>query len=171
MRSLGARRAWGQGGYRMLFYVKRLHGAWKSCFVDGIPLGAHCSRRGGRYGLEMSQGHHIRLSWLLDGGYIVCVFFYNRNTWMSMIYDVIICEGWTNFMQSQVISTPSRGRIPLTFHPFHQGQTSDAVWCLSWKRETTGLLNGFIANKSMGKKCIRWDELVPWAWLVTSWGS
>lgn len=46
MRSLGARRAWGQGGYRMLFYVKRLHGAWKSCFVDGIPLGAHCSRRG-----------------------------------------------------------------------------------------------------------------------------
>lgn len=143
----------------------------KVLFRGWHSFGGTLFKEGGRYGLEMSQGHHIRLSWLLDGGYIVCVFFYNRNTWMSMIYDVIICEGWTNFMQSQVISTPSRGRIPLTFHPFHQGQTSDAVWCLSWKRETTGLLNGFIANKSMGKKCIRWDELVPWAWLVTSWGS
>ena len=42
----GGKKSLGQGGYRMLFYVKRLHGAWKSCFVDGIPLGAHCSRRG-----------------------------------------------------------------------------------------------------------------------------
>lgn len=106
---------------------------------------------------------------MVVGWRVQCVFFYNCNS--LDVYDLWRYDLWrlnkfhaksSDFLHK---STPSRGRIPWTFHPSHQGQTSDAVWCLSWKRETAGLLNGFIANKSMGKKRIRWDKLVPWAWL------
>ena len=42
---------------------------------------------------------------MVVGWRVHCVCFSTTVTvWMSMIYDVMICEGWTNFMQSQVIS-------------------------------------------------------------------
>lgn len=125
----------------------------KVLFRGWHSFGGTLFKEGGRYGLKMSQGRHIRLSWLSDGGYSVC-FSTTVTVWMSMIYDVMICEGWTNFMQSQVISftnqhpaeveylgpftLPTKAKPPMLFDVLVGNEKQLACWTGSLRTKAWG---------------------------------